>query len=181
MEPEKRRFVCIKCGEEKDISEKPQRGNDCKTCRAKYKRGWDLDLSRKLNKFKTTMEEFMALLSSCAGRCDICGIPLSRSNMVIDHNHKTNKVRGLLCRKCNTGIGLLKDSVHVIEAAKKYLEERSHFGTFRKPRKKRPFGKKRTEQFKEYIETWDLKNQKTPFLEKNKEPSTKKSRKRSTT
>lgn len=127
------------------------------------------------------MEEFMALLSSCAGRCDICGIPLSRSNMVIDHNHKTNKVRGLLCRKCNTGIGLLKDSVHVIEAAKKYLEERSHFGTFRKPRKKRPFGKKRTEQFKEYIETWDLKNQKTPFLEKNKEPSTKKSRKRSTT
>jgi len=176
MDPKEEKFVCIKCGKKKPTSDKALRNNECKPCVAIYKRIWKLNLSKKLNKFKTTMEEFMALLSSCAGRCDICGIPLSQSNMVIDHNHKTNKVRGLLCRKCNIGIGLLKDSVHVIEAAKKYLEERSNFGTFPKPRKKRPFGKKRTEEFKKYLETWNLKDQKTPFLEENSKQSTKKSR-----
>ena len=42
--------------------------------------------------------------------------------LVIDHNHKTGKVRGLLCGSCNTGIGLLKDSPDVLDAAIEYLQ-----------------------------------------------------------
>ena len=41
---------------------------------------------------------------------------------VVDHCHKTNLIRGVLCVKCNTGIGQLRDSVEVVAKALKYLE-----------------------------------------------------------
>jgi hypothetical protein len=41
----------------------------------------------------------------------------------IDHCHITKRVRGLLCSRCNQGIGLLRHSEHLLEKAKKYLAE----------------------------------------------------------
>ena len=40
----------------------------------------------------------------------------------IDHNHITNKVRGLLCIKCNSGIGYLNDDINLLKEAIKYLK-----------------------------------------------------------
>lgn len=50
--------------------------------------------------------------------CEICG---STKTLNIDHDHKTGKVRGCLCSKCNRGLGYLCDSVPLLEKAKLYL------------------------------------------------------------
>lgn len=46
----------------------------------------------------------------------------SRVSWSIDHCHKTGKVRGLLCKTCNTGIGHLKDDPNILRSAINYLE-----------------------------------------------------------
>lgn len=60
------------------------------------------------------------LLSAQDGRCGICeralhGLP--RGDVVIDHDHSTGAVRGILCRRCNTTLGLLGDSMTSVQAA----------------------------------------------------------------
>lgn len=45
-----------------------------------------------------------------------------RSRLAVDHNHKTKVIRGLLCRRCNTGLSLFGDSAAVLRRAAKYLE-----------------------------------------------------------
>ena len=52
-------------------------------------------------------------------RCAICK---NNVKLCVDHDHKTNIIRGLLCRSCNAGMGQFKDSVSVIKEAIKYLE-----------------------------------------------------------
>lgn len=56
-------------------------------------------------------------------KCCICKkeINLKNKTAVIDHNHITGKVRGLLCYSCNTGIGLFKDNVNTLNAAINYI------------------------------------------------------------
>ena len=53
--------------------------------------------------------------------CAICGKPEVGRRLNIDHDHATGLVRGLLCRKCNAGIGLLGDNIEGLEAALEYL------------------------------------------------------------
>ena len=55
------------------------------------------------------------------GLCGICNKELG-SRPLVDHNHKTKRVRGLLCRKCNTGLGQFDDSINVLRRAIQYLE-----------------------------------------------------------
>lgn len=50
-----------------------------------------------------------------------CGICWSEAQ-AIDHNHKTKRVRGALCGKCNTGLGMFHDNPHLLRFAAKYLE-----------------------------------------------------------
>lgn len=64
-------------------------------------------------------EEYNKMLEDCEYRCEICGIKPNR--LCVDHDHKTNKVRGILCNYCNLGIGLLKDDINIILYAIKYL------------------------------------------------------------
>ena len=61
-------------------------------------------------------------------RCAICKARASDllettglSRLHVDHDHKTGKVRGLLCNTCNTGIGLLKESPLLMQEAINYL------------------------------------------------------------
>jgi hypothetical protein len=44
-------------------------------------------------------------------------------SLSVDHCHKTQRVRGLLCRRCNAAIGLLSDDISRVEAALNYLKE----------------------------------------------------------
>ena len=62
--------------------------------------------------------------------CEICGEfklepGKSGSGMHIDHDHKTNSLRGTLCAKCNRGLGSFDDSVDRLRAAAKYLKRYS--------------------------------------------------------
>lgn len=56
-------------------------------------------------------------------RCRICGSKEHNGqNWAIDHNHKTNRYRGLLCFKCNTGLGMFRDEIKILKKAILYLE-----------------------------------------------------------
>jgi hypothetical protein len=70
-----------------------------------------------------TMDEFKNLLELQGGGCAICGKPVAslRRRMNIDHCHETNKVRGILCSGCNTGLGHLGDNIEGLKKAMDYL------------------------------------------------------------
>ena len=79
-----------------------------------------------------TVEDYYKMLSRQGGVCAICKskTPSNRvykytkqENFFVDHCHKTGKVRGLLCQKCNTGIGLFNDEITRLRSAADYLEE----------------------------------------------------------
>lgn len=71
-----------------------------------------------------TRQEFAAMLEDQDHRCAICGSedPNHWSDRFqVDHDHDTGEVRGLLCAKCNGGLGLLDDSPQRLVAALAYL------------------------------------------------------------
>jgi len=89
----------------------------------------DIPQAARLSKFGLSPAAFKALADEQGGKCAICRTtPLAITALVIDHNHTTDEVRGLLCNACNTGIGLLKDNPKVLQAAVAYLTERGHYG-----------------------------------------------------
>ena len=58
------------------------------------------------------------------GVCAICGSPEvsdRNSNLCVDHDHETGKIRGLLCNKCNRGLGYFLDNPKILKNALKYL------------------------------------------------------------
>ena len=65
-------------------------------------------------------EDFAAILASQGHACAICEQP---NPDCVDHCHATGRVRGILCRACNTGMGQFRDDVAVLLEAAKYLEE----------------------------------------------------------
>jgi hypothetical protein len=65
--------------------------------------------------------DLIKLIEKQKGTCAIC--KKKPKVLVVDHNHKNGKVRGLLCRKCNLGIGHLNDNVAIIKNAIKYLSK----------------------------------------------------------
>jgi hypothetical protein len=64
------------------------------------------------------IDEALRLWGSKAA-CEICG---SKNKLGIDHDHKTGKIRGVLCTNCNTAIGLAKDSPDRLRLIIQYLE-----------------------------------------------------------
>lgn len=84
----------------------------------------DLRLQRE---FGMTLEEYNAMFVSQNGLCSICGGGPDAKNkrLAVDHDHKTGKIRSLLCRGCNVGIGNLKDSPDLLEKAAKYIRNHS--------------------------------------------------------
>ena len=70
--------------------------------------------------------EVNALYIVLRGRCMICNVFMKdgdyKTMMVIDHDHSNGKIRGLLCRRCNSAIGLLDDRPEVMQNAIKYLQ-----------------------------------------------------------
>jgi len=69
-----------------------------------------------------TPQELLRLYEAQGGRCAICHQPPKTvRGLHVDHCHKTNRVRGLLCHGCNTGIGALREVPDVLLSAIKYL------------------------------------------------------------
>lgn len=68
-----------------------------------------------------TVEVYESLLSEQKGVCAICSRAEVGKKLCVDHNHKTGKVRGLLCALCNQSIGMLQEDVNVLQKAIEYL------------------------------------------------------------
>ena len=75
-------------------------------------------------RYGLTPEEFGSMWQRQKGLCAICGKVLKRGTggHAVDHNHKTGKVRGLLCAGCNKAVGVLEDS-ELKEKAESYLAQ----------------------------------------------------------
>jgi Recombination endonuclease VII len=71
-------------------------------------------------------EEHRRLLDAQNGVCAVCKLP-SRRTLCVDHCHATRQVRGLLCDKCNTALGLLGDDSKRMRAAAAYVDRARGF------------------------------------------------------
>lgn len=73
--------------------------------------------------FGLSLSDYDALVAAQKGVCAICTLPCETGkNLAVDHDHKTGKVRGALCMKCNQAIGLFDDSVDLMQRAIEYLK-----------------------------------------------------------
>ena len=71
-----------------------------------------------------TPEQYKMILKRQKNKCTVCPTKLSKlssKEIHIDHNHKTGKVRGILCQKCNLALGLLLESVNIIKSLLNYI------------------------------------------------------------
>ncbi len=80
---------------------------------------------RLINKYKRVFdiseEESEKLLAKRGTACDICNSDNFGRALHLDHCHETNEIRGFLCQKCNNSLGLLNDSIEILESAIAYL------------------------------------------------------------
>lgn len=78
------------------------------------------------NKYSITMDDKIKMREAQENKCVICEIIFeSDKHAYVDHCHQTNKVRGLLCHKCNSGLGMFEDNVSSLERAISYLNKYS--------------------------------------------------------
>lgn len=77
-------------------------------------------------KFGLTPEQYDAKLASQNNRCALCGLSFDlneeRTRPVLDHNHKTDKLRDFIHSQCNIGLGNLMDDPAICRLAAEYLE-----------------------------------------------------------
>lgn len=135
--------TCISCGQEKSTDhftwkEKSKSGirNRCDECsRARDRERYRRQIKQRKESSKwavlkwnhgLTKQQWHAILETQSYRCAICSSGFvidvkSMFNPCVDHDHATKRIRGLLCRRCNQGLGLLQDSSFVASSAAEYL------------------------------------------------------------
>jgi len=93
-------------------------------------------LNRNLQyRYNISLEEFNSMVESQGGLCLICGLPETRvtrpkaktpsgysPRLAVDHDHNTGEIRGLLCHKCNVGLGNFQDNPELLLKAYNYLK-----------------------------------------------------------
>ncbi len=85
-------------------------------------------LRRSMRKYGITIADWHRMFDAQGGVCAICRRPETTgqygkpSRLSVDHCHETGRVRGLLCRSCNRGIGNLSDDPLRLRSAAEYLE-----------------------------------------------------------
>lgn len=104
-----------------------------------FARAWINIKENKLRRYQTsllkfynlTWENYVKILEQQEYLCAICGKQLvvpgqgeynGNDTAVVDHNHETGVVRGILCRKCNKALGGFGDDISIIKKAFNYLE-----------------------------------------------------------
>jgi hypothetical protein len=74
-------------------------------------------------RFGITLEEYDKMLRQQKGRCAICRRPPKTHRLSVDHIHGTKIIRGLLCVRCNRGIGLFWDDPEIFLRVVDYLRK----------------------------------------------------------
>jgi hypothetical protein len=121
-----------------DKTKKDGLGLHCKECMNARHKGFMLRNRRHIAawqrrrtyaaKFGLSAAGLSRLIELAEGKCQICRKPLvcfgqSSDSMVLDHDHTTGDIRGILCAKCNKALGLLGDSLEGLERAVTYLRD----------------------------------------------------------
>ena len=77
-------------------------------------------------RYNITIEDYEALVKRAGNCCEICGVHQDdlSEKLCVDHCHETGKVRGLLCKTCNSAIGRLGDTYEMLQKAADFLRER---------------------------------------------------------
>lgn len=77
------------------------------------------------SRYGSTLEEYNRIREKQNNCCAICGIHESEltRKLCVDHDHKTGKIRGLLCGRCNVGLGHAKDDIDVLQKMREYLDD----------------------------------------------------------
>lgn len=78
-----------------------------------------------LKKYGLSVKQYRLMACEQDYKCMICGIHQDEmlTDLSVDHNHKTGKLRGLLCKSCNWGIGHFLDDADLLRKAANYLEK----------------------------------------------------------
>ena len=128
--------TCTKCNKLKELTEftKNKKYKDslsywCKECHKKY-RAENFEKIKVCVKnyflkgaYGITSEYYYQMLKEQNGVCKICGgVNKNGYSLYIDHCHKTNKVRGLLCHNCNLLLGYSKDAPELLQKTIDYLK-----------------------------------------------------------
>lgn len=118
-------WQCQQCGSTERY------GRHCRPChRKRYARKYAENPrferpNQLMKKYRLTVAQFDALLAQQGGACAICRRrePGGRWNQfVVDHDHDTGAIRGLLCDPCNRGLGFFQESSSLLSRAAAYLE-----------------------------------------------------------
>lgn len=135
---------CTTCQQEKPLDEFYNNSRNktdgkaamCKACdKAKHKR-WKQNNPEKAKKsmenrrlkhmYNVDLDWWDAKLKAQNNKCAICGIDQKEtSRFVVDHDHTTGEVRDLLCNKCNTAIGAVKEDTNILKKSLQYLNKHS--------------------------------------------------------
>lgn len=115
-------LTCTRCNSEKPETleffpphNKKRNGFDswCRKCRSTYR-----SETRRGNYRSMISDNNLFKLIKTTNYCTICG---SKDQLVVDHDHKNHKVRGMLCNHCNRGLGHFRDDPELLEFARIYL------------------------------------------------------------
>jgi hypothetical protein len=102
------------------------KGRACRACnlyssRLKYDTSPDYLRDYTFRKlYGISLRDYQAKLASQNGLCAICGNPPGRKSLSVDHDHRTGKVRDLLCTTCNTDVGRIENETFMTKA-REYL------------------------------------------------------------
>lgn len=115
---------CTRCKEEKPetaeffpLHNKKKNGLDswCRVCRSTYRS----EINR--GRFRAVIsDEKLKEIKRDITECVICG---DGGSLVVDHDHKTGKIRGMLCNHCNRGLGHFRDDPLLLEFAAEYIRQ----------------------------------------------------------
>ena len=125
----------------KDPTKKSSYAYECKDCTIKRTVQYNKDNSETVRSqylkraYGMTFEEFENMLSEQNNCCAICGTnkPSKTRGRVkrfhVDHDHKTGKIRGLICKSCNIALGEVEDNIHILKSMIQYLESHEQAST----------------------------------------------------
>ena len=115
-------LACTHCKQDKPataeffpLHNKKRNGLDswCRTCRATYRS------ANCRGRHKAVIsDQALVKLKESTKECVICGM---EAKLVVDHDHVTGKIRGMLCNHCNRGLGHFRDDPALLEFAAQYL------------------------------------------------------------
>lgn len=132
--------TCSRCGEEKPVDNFYSYRPACKEClneaqrrhrasRPNFHRANNLK-----QRYGISLDEFQELIARQNCACPICKVEISdtleykgQRPVVVDHNHETGEVRGILCWMCNLMLGHARENTDILYKAIVYLSERGAY------------------------------------------------------